>query len=188
MSYPEKVKLTVAGEAVTLQVQKCAKATVGKFPGIEFTGIDQFDKRLITIEVPQSSADRQLGRIPLTYAEAVGCTLTISRDANSTDASKPYWGISLASGKVTARHPNPAEGPPEDDAPHPADRMDPTPLIQKHPGAGTSGPPEPDLYLLLTVATLRDIVPLYVKAGIVPQAADVAAMVATRFIAQTKKY
>ncbi len=167
MSYPDKIKLTKAGEAVALKITKCAKAAVGKFPGVEFTGA-LGTGAIVTIEVPQASADRQLGRIPLTYAEAVGCTLVIGRDPNPADPSKPYWSITLPGPRTTSAKPNPL--PPDDPAPHPAERE------------GKAEPTPRDLYLSITKDTLAHVVPLYTAEKIPVDAATVAAIVAVRYI------
>ncbi len=90
----ERVKLAKPGDALTIAVTACAKATTGTYPGIEFFGTD--GGKQVVVEVPQSSADRQLGRLSLTYEGCVGKTLTFSRDPNAANAAKPFWGISLA--------------------------------------------------------------------------------------------
>lgn len=98
MSEPEKVKLTTAGDTLTLQVMKCAPAAVGNFPGIEFTGITT-DKRLVVLEVPKASTDRQLARLEVSYQECVGRTLIFTRDPNPGQPSKAYWGINFGEGQ-----------------------------------------------------------------------------------------
>ncbi len=181
MSFPEKIKLTSEGESITLHVQKCGLAAAGKYPEVEFTGTA--GARLVVVPVPKASADRQLGRIPFSYQECVGATLTISRDRNDSDASKPYWGITIASGHQAA-HPRPAmtsgsSGPPEDDTPHPSARS-----------GATEAPAEQtprDIYLSITKSPLKEIVPLYVEAKIPVSMEAVAAIVATRFITATQR-
>lgn len=92
---PTLVKLTTAGESVTMQVKSCEKAPTGKYPGMLWTG-NAGTRGIITIEIPLSSTERQLKRLELTPASVVGRTVVISRDANATDPSKPWWGINLA--------------------------------------------------------------------------------------------
>ncbi len=72
MSNPELVKLTRAGEAQAMRVTHCGPLKLGTYPEISFVGIGSMGRE-IEIRVPQKSADRQLARIPLSYAEAVGC-------------------------------------------------------------------------------------------------------------------
>jgi len=72
--------------------------------------------------LPKESADRQLDRLGLDYASAVGVALTFSRDHNPKKGAKPYWGIAFAtaqertppppSRRVPSPHqPKPASGP-----------------------------------------------------------------------------
>ena len=49
-----------------------------------------------TLYMPKDSADRQLSRIPLGYAECIGESLTFSRDPNTKPGAKPYWGIRVS--------------------------------------------------------------------------------------------
>ncbi len=100
MTAPEitVVPLKQAGESVTMRVLTCALLPFGKYPEVEFTGTD--GKQVIAVRVPQKSADRQLTRVALTYETAVGKDLTISRDPNQVDPSKPFWGISRFNGIV----------------------------------------------------------------------------------------
>ena len=107
----EKVKLTNAGDSLTLSVVKCAPAATGNFPGIEFAGTTA-DGRAVVLEVPKASTDRQLGRLNLTYESAVGKTLTFSRDPNAAQPTKPYWGINPASAPVIPP-PRPAAAKPQ---------------------------------------------------------------------------
>lgn len=119
------VKLTTAGEAVTMQVKSCEKNTVGQYPGYLFSGKNERGD-FITIEIPESSTTRQLTRLELTPATVVGRTVRISRDPNASNAAKPYWGISLVDA---------AEGVDGDDtetgAPPPAKAPPATPAVKK---------------------------------------------------------
>lgn len=94
---PTQVKLTTAGESVTMQVKSCEKATVGNYPGFLFAGKDSRGN-LITVEVPESSTKRQLDRLERTPSSIVGHTVRISRDANAQNPSRPFWGIAFAEG------------------------------------------------------------------------------------------
>lgn len=96
MTAPEILSLKQAGDSVTLRVQSCGPLSIGKYPEVEIVGMD--GNRLCAVRIPQKSVDRQFARIDLTYPSAVGKTLTISRDPNTSDPSKPFWGISLAKG------------------------------------------------------------------------------------------
>lgn len=122
-------KLTTAGESLILNVMACAQVPVGQYPEVEFTGIDTETRTATAVRVPKSSADRQLARLNLTYADCVGKTLRISRDPNASVPSKPYWGISVTQDSTPAakavtpinRQPMPDEYPLDDrDAPEPA--------------------------------------------------------------------
>ncbi len=176
MTFPEKVKLTQAGESITVHVSRCALASVGKYPEVEFYGVAA--GRQVVVPVPKASADRQLARLTLTYADCTDAVLTISRDDNKQDASKPYWGITIgtvAEGPpVRSRAPsNPL--PPDDPAPHPADRE------------GKAEPTPRELYLSITKDTLDHVLPLYLAKGILVDMQAVASMVATRYITATQR-
>jgi hypothetical protein len=93
-------KLTKAGESLTLNVMACAKVPVGQYPEVEFSGIDIESRTATAVRVPESSANRQLARLNLTYADCVGKTLRFSRDPNASQPSKPYWGISVTQDSV----------------------------------------------------------------------------------------
>ncbi len=86
------LKLVNEGDTHTGRIIGCSEVAGNFGPQVKFTfegGDDLF--------LPKDSADRQLQRIPLGYAECVGEVLTFSRDHNAKVASKPYWGIKLAS-------------------------------------------------------------------------------------------
>ncbi len=85
------LKLKEAGESHTMTIKACEEAKGQYGEQVKFDGTDGN-----TLFLPKDSADRQLGRIPLTYEEAVGLTLTFSRDPNPKKGSSPYWGIKLA--------------------------------------------------------------------------------------------
>jgi hypothetical protein len=93
---PEILKLTLAGQSVTVHVTACGLVPVGQFPEVEFVGLDTASGKVVAIRVPQKSADRQLSRFSYTYEDAVGATLTFSRDPNPSAPTKPYWGINLS--------------------------------------------------------------------------------------------
>ena len=170
----DPIKLTTAGQSVTFACTACFQVPVGKFPEIEFQGMDGTTP--LVIRVPKVSADRQLGRIPLTYEQAVGCRLTISRDPNPATPSKPYWGITLVSqgtGTAGASLPQGAgagahASPPTPVAPAPAEKRD-------------------VIYARITDWVLANIVPKYDAAGITCDSATVAAITATLYI-DTRKH
>ena len=111
-------------------VTSCAPAKTGKYPEVLFTGRVPETGEDVVVGMPASSAERQLGRMQTTMAEVAGETITISRDPNQSDATKPFWGINWgeptnlpASGPIVA--PRASQGPrtaPRDDTPPPDDR------------------------------------------------------------------
>lgn len=114
---PVLLSLKQAGESVTMRVTGCAPLAIGKYPELEIVGTD--GAQLVAVRMPIKSAERQFARANLTYADALGKTLTISRDPNNLDASKPYWGITVqpnGSAPVAAtapqQQPPPEYGPP----------------------------------------------------------------------------
>ncbi len=100
MSAAEQVLLKKAGDTLTLNVMACAQVPVGKYPEIEFTGIDAA-RRLVYVRVNKQSVDRQLTRLELTQQTVVGRVLIFTRDPNPADVNKPYWGINLAPDQAT---------------------------------------------------------------------------------------
>ncbi len=137
------VKLTQAGTSLTMQVDRAQMATVGRFPEMVFEGTNVDTGQLISLTLPKSSADRQLGRLSLDMASASGALLVFSRDPNPADASKPYWGLNWGEPTTPlAKHltqppraSQAARTPPRDDTPHPADMQGDT--------TGWNGEPEP---------------------------------------------
>ena len=207
MTIPTKVKLPNVGDSLTLAVTACALAPVGKFPGIEFTGLRVGGAAFVCVEVPTGAAARQLDRLGLSQAQCVGQTLRIYREHNATAPDKPYWSIvRMDRGDERAAdaaeadpapddetpdaplrtHTTPAATPAfdpltTDEPPHPADRA---PAEQAAPRA--AGDLRDDLdrarYYEITVDTLAHLVPLYREAGVVVDGATVAAIIATRWI------
>lgn len=194
-----KIELKAVGQEAVLHVDSCKLASVGKYPEVEFTGTDTHGI-LAMIVVNQKSTDRQLGRLALTYQTAVGQSLRFSR-SDSGDPSKPFWDINFAdpndapASLVTAGNSDKDTtvrlvsasadaGPGLESAPHPADRYEMAP----GPRARADDNDGDDLYVSLTRDTLTNILPLYVKAGLPVSAEALGSMVATRFIAQTKRY
>lgn len=87
------LKLANEGDTHTGRIVAASEVAGNFGPQVKFSfegGDDLF--------LPKDSADRQLARIPLAYAECVGEMLTFSRDPNAKAKSKPYWGIKLATG------------------------------------------------------------------------------------------
>lgn len=127
---PTPIKLTQPGSSLTMLVQSAAMATVGKYPEMVFTGVVEETGELVSLAMPKSSADRQLARLTLDMPGAPGEVLTFSRDANPSDAAKPYWGIAFgetanlpATGPIVPpRGSQTAKTPPVDDTPPPTDR------------------------------------------------------------------
>jgi hypothetical protein len=115
-----EVKLKSAGESITIMCDRCAPLSIGKWPEVEFAGND--GTKAVVIRVPKKSADRQLDRQALTYADCVGNTVTISRDFNAEMPDKPYWGVTVSKGgvKPPTRPAVPSNEPPppdDEDAP-----------------------------------------------------------------------
>lgn len=110
------IKLKSAGESCTLTVTACAPATSGQYPGILFEG--DSDGTRVGVEMPPSSAQRQLDRLNLDSESVVGKTITISRDENKANPAKPYWGITLSGAKPAAK-PAPKAASAEPESPFP---------------------------------------------------------------------
>jgi hypothetical protein len=105
MTSPNLVQLKQAGDSVMMHITRCGPVGVGRFPEIEFAGID--GGRDVVVQMPKSSADRQLTRLKLDQASVVGKIITISRSP-SDDPAKPYWNISL-NGTAPLPVPQPAQ-------------------------------------------------------------------------------
>jgi hypothetical protein len=88
------IALKQAGQSVTIGVTASGPSQVGNYPELEITGLD--GEQEVTVRMPRQSADRQLNRLGVTDAQLVGKIVTISRDPNKMDASKPYWGLTIA--------------------------------------------------------------------------------------------
>lgn len=162
----EPIKLTAPGSSVTFLCSACFQVPVGRYPEIEFQGTDGTTP--LVIRVPKVSADRQLGRAGLTYEKCIGARLTISRDANKTDASKPFWGITLHGFEGTSTAGSPSAAPPALPAkPTPAA----APALAGHA-----------LYEKITDYVLERIMPKYTTAEVPYDGGTVAAIVATLYI------
>ena len=85
------LKLQNEGDAFTGKVTNAGEVAGNFGPQVKF----DFEGGE-TLYLPKESADRQLARIPLGYAECVGVSLTFSRDPNPKAGAKPFWGIKLA--------------------------------------------------------------------------------------------
>lgn len=174
MSTLEVVKLKQAGETVSFTVESCGKVGVGQYPEVEFIGEG------MSLVMPQKSADRQLERAGLTYASAVGKRLRFSRDENKTDASKPYWGITVLEseanngGGVKSAQGNASQG---DARP----KAGTSPVSAPQPGASSAEFSDPR-YEAITDYVLVNIVPRYKNRGIICDASATAAIVATLYI------
>jgi hypothetical protein len=84
------LKLQNAGDEHTMTITQCEVAKGNYGEQVKFSdGTD-------LLYLPKDTADRQLQRLTLDYADCVGMTLTFSRDPNPKPGSKPYWGISYA--------------------------------------------------------------------------------------------
>lgn len=169
MSNVELVQLTQAGDAVTFRVTSCAPMAIGQYPEIEYIGVTA-EGTMVAVRVPESSSKRQLERIEHTQQSIVGQTVTIKRDPNAKQPSKPYWGIWLES--------------------TPIDR--PVPVANAAPGSSNGNGHAPavvdekekasHLYARITDYVIATIVPKYKAAGIPVTHEGTAAIVATIFI------
>lgn len=125
------IKLQNEGETLTMTVAGC-EAVAGQYgEQVKFTAVEGD-----VLYLPKSSADNQLERIGLTYAECIGNRLTFSRDPNKKPGAKPYWGINVAppAQPESRRIPPPSGAPPQgvsrgslpfDDDPGPQDPDEP---------------------------------------------------------------
>ena len=130
------IKLQNAGESLTMAVAGCEEVE-GQFgKQVKFTA-DNGD----VLYLPQSSADNQLERIGLTYADAIGNRLTFSRDPNKKPGAKPYWSINVAgpAAAPSKRLPPPATPAPERVPPRQGAAPKPLPFDEEIPL-----PPDPD--------------------------------------------
>lgn len=126
------VKLTAVGESHTMRVVECI-AVQGQYGEQVKFAADNGD----TLFLPKTSADRQLERAGLTYASAVGATLTFGRSANPKKGSAPFWDVSVA-GPPAA--PSQRVQPPPRQAPV---TVVPPRVPDKHiPGLDDDGPPD----------------------------------------------
>lgn len=171
----EPIKLTAPGSSVTFLCSACFQVPVGRYPEIEFQGMDGTTP--LVVRVPKMSADRQLGRAGLTYEKCVGARLTISRDPNAADASKPYWGITLHGFESTA-----GAAPAARPAPVPAK---PTPAAAPPAAVPLEGHA---LYERITDYVLGTIMPKYTAAEVPYDGGTVAAIVATLYIQAERKH
>ena len=104
------IKLQNVGESRSMDIVECI-AVAGQY-GEQVKFSDGSD----ILFLPKTSADRQLERLGLTYATAVGETLTFSRSANPKKGSAPFWDISPAGpamSKPSTRVPSPHVPPKE---------------------------------------------------------------------------
>jgi hypothetical protein len=173
----DPIKLKAEGDRHAMKVARCRKLPFGKRPELEFEGEDGSK-----VWMPEPSALRQLGNLSLTVDSVVGRRITIKRDPNKTDATKPYWGIYLEDGESGAK----VNGS--------------GPASAGKAGASTSGggvatalptqpptqpaKPEKDsaLYLRMTEFVLTDVKNLYETHGYQMPAEVAAACVQTLYI------
>lgn len=188
------VKLAKAGDSLTMTVERCGKVGMGKYPETEFIGYSN-DGELVCVVMPKTSADRQLVRLDRTEASIVGNVITISRDPNTADANKPFWGVNFADAAPVSLAPRidkpktngaptvkaPHDIPPQDASRFPFD-ADEAPQGQQDSRASGAA-----LYGGITKWVLEKIVPLYADRGIDVTMEGTAAIVATIFIQANKR-
>lgn len=186
----EPIKLKNAGDKHTMDVQFCRKLPFGDFPEFEFQGRDGS-----VVRVPESSTLRQFERLAVNEESIVGRRVTIKRDKNAKQPSKPYWGIYLedgaessggTGGAASAAKPGTGTLPTHTTTgttqPRPATQKDVERIFDAEPVGEAKKPTGYALYRQITEKVLADIIPIYEKNGIQFDGADVAAICATLFI------
>jgi hypothetical protein len=110
----EKLQLENAGDAATITVQYVNEVATKFGTKLVFVGTDNTETPLI----PDTTADKQLARLQLDRASAVGETLTFSRAANPS--GKPYWNIDVftLAKPASKRIPPPEKKQPFDEDPY----------------------------------------------------------------------
>ncbi len=178
------VKLKQAGESITLGVDFCQPSETGQYPEIEFTGIDGAEP--VKVQVPKASCDRQMARLGIAnYEGFAGKIVTISRDPNTKDASKPYWGITIKGAKQNGA-PKPVAASPAPNIGAPIagldyDAEEPPPVEQAFPETSSPTLTKLDaLFGLYDVCWKHAALLAMSQQGLNP---DVSAMTATLFIA-----
>lgn len=166
----EPIKLKNVGEKHTMEVASCAKLTFGRYPEYEFTGGDGS-----VVRVPEAATLKQLGRLDLTPASVVGHRITIKRDKNTQDPSKPFWGLYLEEGNGSGPVSAGKAGAPTSGG------SVATPLPHQPPAPSPSKPSE--LYEKVTDYVLATIVPKMKAAGVPVTHEGTSAQIATLFIA-----
>ena len=127
------IKLQNEGETLTMDVAGCEQVE-GQFgEQVKFTA-ENGD----VLYLPKTSADNQLDRLNLSYAECIGNRLTFSRDKNKKAGAKPYWGINVAG---PHKAPSPRVTSPYADGAKPQPFDEPT-----RAEVGMSGPPNAPLH------------------------------------------
>ena len=166
MTTPNVFPLEHAGDAITLRVTACGPVPVGRYPEIQFAGVDA-EGRAHVVQMPKASADRQLARANLTTATVVGCTMRFSRDENPSDARRPFWGAVVAETEI---------GPP---------RGTPVPTPSGSGTGATAAAREKasERYKQVTRFALETIVPMYAAHKLPLTATDVREIVAVLFAA-----
>lgn len=180
----EQIKLQNAGDSLTFQCTGASIAKTGKWPEAIFAGHD--GAKEIVVHMPAQSAERQLTRLAMTYADCGNKTLTISRAPNHSDPNKPYWNLEVVGTHATS-------------GPKKAQPFDSMPPEYAGGGAHTPAPPSKDsapasldnyaaelLYASITAFVLKSIVPMYVARGIALDMQAIAAIVNTNFIQANK--
>lgn len=149
----EKLQLEQAGDAATITVQYVNEVATKFGTKLVFVGTDNTETPLI----PDATADKQLARLSLDRASAVGETLTFSRAANPS--GKPYWNIDVGTAPKPASRRIP---PPEKQQPFDED------VVTDYPPSWDDVPPPDDPTEGL--AAKHPTAPS-VKAGVAPNAA-----------------
>lgn len=112
-----KVELKAAGDEFTMDVEHVFfndKSATHKYPDFTFKG--HGDGVACMIYVPENACRRQFSRAKMEPEDAKGRTVRFHRDANDSDPSKPYWGISVLENST----PRPTR---------PQERVQPTPAV-----------------------------------------------------------
>lgn len=189
MSDHRVVRLKEPGEKVTLRVAKVKFNANAEYPDYTFEGADVATGEPLWVNVPKAATERQVERLGYERPdELVGKVVTLKREANAKQPTKPYWAVYLE---------HPEDGGPMPDEPgfaeHEARARRQTPPstpaqapARPTPANGTAAQTTEDRldrrYLRVTTFVLDQVLPEYRKREIPVDASAIAAMTATLFI------
>jgi hypothetical protein len=111
-----RVRPTNAGDEAVFRVEKVtynAKSDKINYPDFTICGQDSRDGPVF-VNIPEVACRRQFSRLKMEPEACVGATIRVSRGANASDPTKPYWNVELVDAS-DARPRTPAKrlsGPP----------------------------------------------------------------------------